>query len=76
MRTSNQTKFDHEELIVYDPEEVFENQTLTVQGAAKFLKCSTKTIYKRCADNSIPHKKLGTKYRFLLSELVAWMKER
>jgi excisionase family DNA binding protein len=52
----------------------FDNQILTVKEVAKLLKLSTKTIYKRVSHGEIPHKKIGDEIRFLLPELMSWMK--
>ncbi len=55
-------------------EPIFQNQILTVREVAKFLKLSTKTVYKRVSSGEIPHKKIGDEIRFLLPELMSWMK--
>jgi excisionase family DNA binding protein len=53
---------------------IFENQIMTVKEVAKLLKLSTKTVYKRVNSGEIPHKKIGDEIRFLLPELMSWMK--
>jgi excisionase family DNA binding protein len=62
----------------YDPEEelLFNSFIMDVKKASKFLDVSTKTIYKLVAQDEIPYKKVGGKIRFLLSELISWLKER
>lgn len=61
-----------------DTEEVsqplIENQIITVREAAKILRVSAKTIYKKVSRDEIPHKKIGSKIRFLLPVLMDWMK--
>jgi excisionase family DNA binding protein len=68
--------FDPSELVVYEPEseQVFDNQVLTVREAAKFLKCSTKSLYRLLKFGEIPYRKVGSEYRFLKSSLIDWMK--
>ena len=53
---------------------VSENQIITVREAAKLLRVSTKTIYKKVSRDEIPHKRVGSKIRFLLPVLMEWMK--
>ena len=60
---------------VFDPDEFFDNQILTVKGAANFLKFSEKTIYKLVKSKRIPFKKIGSEYRFLTSELLEVLKK-
>lgn len=59
----------------YDPNQFFENEILTVKGAAKFLKFSEKTVYKLAKERKIPFKKIGSEYRFLLSDLIGVIKK-
>lgn len=48
---------------------------MTVREVAKFLKCSTKKIYKLCKDGIIPCKRLGDgSYRFWKPEIEKWLK--
>jgi excisionase family DNA binding protein len=60
---------------VFDPDEFFDNQILTVKGAARFLKFSEKTIYKLVKSGKIPFKRVGSEYRFLTSELLEALKK-
>ncbi|MGK5083980.1 helix-turn-helix domain-containing protein [Bdellovibrionota bacterium FG-1] len=53
---------------------LFENQILTVKEVADLLKMSTKTVYKHVRAGVIPCKKIGKEIRFLLPELLRWMK--
>ncbi len=53
---------------------IFENYILTVKDAASFLKFSTKTIYKMVDSGELPYKKTSKGIRFLLPELIRWMK--
>ncbi len=52
----------------------FENYILTVKEAAGFLKFSTKTIYQMVGSGELPCKKTSKGIRFLLPELIGWMK--
>lgn len=55
-------------------EVIFENQVLTSVEAAEFLKCSTKKLYRLIETHGLPCKRIGNEYRFLVSDLVGWMK--
>ena len=55
-------------------QQFFENQVLTVKEAAKLLRVTTKTIYKKVRHGEIPHKKVGSEIRFLLPQLIRWLK--
>ena len=55
-------------------EQVPEIRIITVREAASLLRVSTKTIYKKVSRGEIPHKKIGSKIRFLLPALMEWMK--
>ena len=62
-------------LNLYDPEEIFDNQVLNLKGAARLLKYSTKTVAKLAQQGKIPCRKIGSEYRFLLSELLGVFKK-
>ena len=53
---------------------LIDSRIFTVKEVAKFLKVSQKTIYKLVSTGEIPHKKIGSKIRFLLPEVITWMK--
>lgn len=65
---------DPREMVLYEPDQFFENQVLTVKDTAMLLKLSTKTVYKLVAQGEIPHKQVGSEIRILHSELMSWMK--
>lgn len=48
---------------------------LSTKEAAKFLKCTTRTIMNRIGDG-MPHHRVGHAYRFKRDELEAWMKQK
>lgn len=48
---------------------------LTLEELAARLKLNKMTIYKRCWSNKLPHYRMGTKYLFLLSEVLAALKQ-
>lgn len=50
------------------------NQLISVVEAAKFLKISKETIYRRLKDKTIPHYRIGKLYKFLPVELMRWAK--
>ncbi|MGE4233555.1 MAG: helix-turn-helix domain-containing protein [Bacteriovoracia bacterium] len=56
------------------PEVFFENYILTVKEAARLLKFSTKTVYAMVSRGELPCKKTSKGIRFLLPELIGWMK--
>ena len=62
-------------LSLYDPEEFFDNQILTVRGLARLIKYSTKTVYKLAKNGTLPSKKVGKEYRFLLPEVLEALKK-
>jgi len=58
-------------------EALFENrieETLNVKEAAAFLKVSTKTVYAKAQDGLLPCQRIGSRYIFLRSELVKFLK--
>ena len=52
----------------------FDNEIMNVKQAAHFLRVSTKTIYEKSKIGLIPHQRIGSKYLFLRSELVRFLK--
>lgn len=50
------------------------NQVLNSQEAATFLKISNKSLYRLVNTGLIPCRRVGRQTRFLLSELMEWMK--
>ena len=49
------------------------DEILTVREVAEFLKVIERTIYRLASDGEIPSLKVGGSWRFLRSDLVAWM---
>lgn len=49
-------------------EEVFD-----IEGAARFLKCGTSTLYHYVCQRKIPFIKLGTRTLFKRSDLLSWL---
>lgn len=47
---------------------------LTAQEAAIFLRISPKSLYRLTNNGLIPCRKVGSQTRFLLSELMEWVK--
>jgi excisionase family DNA binding protein len=60
-------------LAIFEPQ-IFENQILTLRETASLLKFSSKTVYRMAQAGDLPFKKVGREYRFLLSQLIDWMK--
>jgi excisionase family DNA binding protein len=50
------------------------NQLISVTEAAKYLKISKETIYRRLKNKTIPHYRIGKLYKFLPVELMKWSK--
>ena len=53
---------------------IFENQVLTVAEAAHLLQLSPKTVRKYARLGAIPHRRIGSEFRFLRSELIEYLK--
>ena len=49
-------------------------EVLTTREAAQFLKVSELTVRKMIREGSLPAHRMGRKWAFLRSELVAWLK--
>jgi excisionase family DNA binding protein len=60
-------------LEIYEPDELFENQILSMREAASFFKVSMRTMHKRLHSDGIPHFKVGRQIRFHLPQLVEWL---
>lgn len=67
-------QIDQDPQYIYEPEQFFENQIMTVREAANFLKCSSKKVYGLVRLRQIPFKKVGREIRFYLPQLKEWMK--
>lgn len=52
---------------------LFENQVLTMKEAAALMQVSVRTIQKRIAHGTIPHKRIGKCIRFSRNQLLAWV---
>ena len=48
---------------------------MTLEEAAEFLKVSETTVYQLLRDGQLKARKVGREWRFLKSELVAYLKE-
>ena len=48
---------------------------MTLEEAAEFLKVSETTVYQLLRDGQLKTRKVGREWRFLKSELVAYLKE-
>jgi excisionase family DNA binding protein len=49
------------------------DDVLDIEGAARFLKCGTSTLYHYVCKKKIPCIKLGTRTLFKRSELLTWL---
>ena len=54
---------------------VFENQQVgDVRKAAQILGVSTRTVYRLTKSGALPYRKVGNQIRFLLPQLIEWLK--
>jgi len=49
------------------------DDVLDIEGAARFLKCGTSTLYHYVCKKKIPCIKLGSRTLFKRSELLTWL---
>jgi PTS system nitrogen regulatory IIA component len=52
------------------------NEILTIEDIAKFLRVSERTVYEWAQKGEIPGGKLGTSWRFQRSEILNWLNRR
>jgi len=55
---------------------MFEEDILTIDEVAKYLRVSERTVYEWAQKGEIPSGKIGTVWRFKKSELEQWVNER
>lgn len=48
---------------------------MTIDDLAKYLKVSTSTLYKLCADGKVPGQKVGRHWRFRKEVIDNWLSE-
>ncbi len=53
-----------------------ENDVLTIQEAAELLRVHPVTLRKRAAAWGVPHRRLGSEWRFSRMVLTVWMQQR
>jgi excisionase family DNA binding protein len=51
-----------------------QKEVLNAKEAAAFLGVSAKTVYEKALDGILPHQRLGSRYIFLRSELIRFLK--
>ncbi len=49
---------------------------LTIQELASYLKLSTSTLYKLCAEGKVPGQKVGRHWRFRRETIDRWLDDR
>ena len=52
------------------------NRYLDASEAAELLHCSDDTIYRRCKDGSLGYTRLGNRFKFSPSHLIAYIEAR
>lgn len=50
-----------------------DDDVLTLAEAAEFTKVSERTLWQLAREGKVPHKRVGSQYRFLKNMLVEWM---
>ena len=50
-----------------------DNEILTIEEAAEYLRLGKRSIYKLAQEGKIPCKKILNKYRFVKSDLKKWV---
>ena len=55
---------------------IMEDDILTIEEVAKYLRVSDRTVYDWAQKGEIPAGKIGTVWRFKKSELEKWVNER
>ncbi len=48
---------------------------MTIGDLAQYLKLSTSTLYKLCAEGKVPGQKVGRHWRFHRESIDAWLKK-
>lgn len=51
------------------------DELMTFKEAAEFLKVSNKTLMRLLAEENVPARKIGTKWRFSKDALLKWLSE-
>ncbi|MBI1369765.1 MAG: helix-turn-helix domain-containing protein [Planctomycetes bacterium] len=52
------------------------DMVMTINDLAKYLKLSTSTLYKLCAEGKVPGHKVGRHWRFHREAIDAWLKNQ
>ena len=52
-----------------------QDMVMTIDDLAKYLKLSTSTLYKLCAEGKVPGQKVGRHWRFHREIVDAWLKK-
>lgn len=50
-----------------------DDDVLDVNGAMALLRMGRNTIYEQCAQNLIPHRRIGRRIRFSRAALLRWL---
>ncbi len=51
-----------------------QDPVMTIDDLAKYLKLSTSTLYKLCADGKVPGQKVGRHWRFHREVVDQWLR--
>jgi len=52
-----------------------DHDVMTLEEAAAFFRCDPATVKRRAKVLNMPHKRIGSLWRFYRPSLVAWMQE-
>lgn len=53
-----------------------QDPVMAIADLAKYLKLSTSTLYKLCAEGKVPGQKIGRHWRFHKDVIEKWLTER
>jgi excisionase family DNA binding protein len=53
-----------------------QDMVMTIDDLAKYLKLSTSTLYKLCAEDKVPGQKVGRHWRFRKETIDGWLDSR
>ena len=65
---------DYSNIVIGGPDE--QDVVMTSVEAAEYLKMHVKTVCRLAKEKKIPAKKVGSEWRFRLSDLEAWIAEQ
>lgn len=52
-----------------------DREVLTLEEAAEFLRCDPATVKRRAKVLNLPHRRIGSLWRFYRPSLISWMQQ-